>query len=277
MIRLRTSFKMHKTNSGICYFSIPLFDTTNLVTSCFTTRMGGVSEGPYHSLNFGLKTMDKKENVIQNFSLLCKEIGISLEQLVLSDQVHKDNVRIVTQEDMGKGLIRSSDIHEVDALITNVRGIGLVTIYADCVPIFLFDPVHKVIALAHAGWRGTVLKISSKVLKSMVKNFDTSPEQCLAAIGPSIGQCCYEVDEPVIQRFEEKFHMIESFILRKEENDRYMLDLWKANQIVLEEAGILKQNIAMSNICTACNPEMFFSHRMQDGVAGRMAAIMVLL
>ncbi|HHY90263.1 MAG TPA: peptidoglycan editing factor PgeF [Clostridiales bacterium] len=273
---MRRNFKMLHTKNGISYFSIPLFDETKLVKSCFTTRIGGVSEYPYHSLNLGLKTMDKKENVLQNFRLLSKELAIPLECMVRCDQVHGDRSWIVTQEDAGKGIISDDDVPQADALITNVRGIGLITNYADCVPIFLLDPVHKVIALAHAGWRGTVLQIGRKTLQAMTQHFHTDPKHCLAAIGPSIGPCCYEVDESVIEQFEKSFRSIHLFVNRTE-NGKFMLDLWKANQVVLEESGILKENISISQLCTACHPEIFFSHRQQKGVTGRMAAMMVLV
>ncbi len=273
---MRSDFKIHHTNNGISYFSIPLFDKTKLVKNYFTTRIGGISKYPYYSLNLGFKTMDKKENVLQNFRLLSKEFSIPLECMVRCEQVHGDRIWVVTKEDAGKGIISDIDIQQADALITNVRGIGLVTNYADCVPIFLLDPVQKAIALVHAGWRGTVLQISRKTLQAMAQNFNTDPKHCLAAIGPSIGPCCYEVDSPVIEEFEESFQSTHLFVKRKED-EKFMLNLWKANQIILEKAGIMRENIAASRICTACNPKIFFSYRQQKGVTGRMAAIMALI
>ncbi|QXM07466.1 peptidoglycan editing factor PgeF [Crassaminicella indica] len=258
------------------YYSIPSFDETKLVKNCFTSRIGGVSKGQYETLNLGLKTDDLRENIIENFRLLCEGLEISINHLVFSDQIHGDNIKIVRKEDRGKGIIKDSDIIGVDALITNEKKIALVTVYADCVPIFLLDPVNKVIALAHAGWRGTVLKIGQKVIKKMVEEFKTNPQDCLAAIGPSIGKCCYEVDEGVIDEFNKNFTNLDKFVFFKG-NSKYMLDLWQANKITLEEIGVLERNITISNMCTMCNQEVLFSYRGDKGVTGRMAAIMELI
>ncbi|QZY57157.1 peptidoglycan editing factor PgeF [Crassaminicella profunda] len=267
------NFAEHKTNEGIVYYSIPSFDETGLVKTCFTSRVGGVSKGTYNSLNLGLNTDDSRENIIENFRLLCEGLEISMNHLVFSDQIHEDHIKIVKKEDIGKGIIRDSDIIGIDALITNVRKVALVTVYADCVPIFLLDPVNKVIALAHAGWRGTVLKIGKKVVEKMVETFKTNPKDCLAAIGPSIGKCCYEVDEGVINKFNKNFTNLDKFVFSKE-NNKYMIDLWQANKIALEEIGLLERNITISNMCTMCNKNVLFSYRGDKGITGRMAAIM---
>ncbi|QEK11964.1 peptidoglycan editing factor PgeF [Crassaminicella thermophila] len=268
-------FKKNITKSGVVYFSIPNFDNTGLVKSCFTSRVGGVSKDEYNSLNLGLKTCDKKENVINNYRLICEALDIPMSKLVCSDQVHGDNIKIVTEKDCGKGILKYSDIIGVDALITNIKNVALVTVYADCVPIFLLDPMKKVIALIHAGWRGTVSKIAKKVVKKMMEEFNSKPEECLAAIGPSIGKCCYEVDKGVIDKFNENFTNLDKFVISKG-NNKYMLDLWEANKIVLKEIGILERNIIISGMCTMCNKEIFFSYRKANGITGRMAAIMEL-
>lgn len=269
-------FKEHRAINGVMYFSIPKFDKTGVVKNCFTSRVGGVSTNQYNSLNLGLKTDDKEENIIENYRLICEGIDISINDLVCSDQIHKDNIKIVKEKDRGKGVIKDSDIVGIDALITNVKKVALVTVYADCVPIFLLDPKQKVIALAHAGWRGTVLKIANKVVRKMMEEFDTDPSDCLAAIGPSIGKCCYEVDQNVVDKFNKNFTNTDKFVFSKG-NNKYMLDLWKANRIALEEIGILERNITISNMCTMCNKEILFSHRADDGLTGRMAAIMELI
>jgi YfiH family protein len=267
------NFLKHQTDNGIIYYAIPSFDKTGIVKTCFTSRIGGVSKNPYNALNLGMNTEDLRENILENFRLLCEGLEISMNDLVFSDQVHGDHIKIVKEEDIGKGILRESDIIGVDALITNVKKIPLVTVYADCLPIFLLDPVKKIIALAHAGWRGTVLKIGKKVVKRMIETFQTNPKDCLAAIGPSIGKCCYEVDEDVINKFNKNFTNIDSFVFSKE-NNKYMLDLWQANKVSLEEIGLLEKNITISNLCTMCNRELLFSYRGDGGITGRMAAIM---
>ncbi|WZL74751.1 peptidoglycan editing factor PgeF [Clostridiaceae bacterium 35-E11] len=271
-----SDFFMHQRKNNISYFTIPSFDETGLVKNCFTGRRGGVSQGSYASLNMGFKTNDEKAYVLENFRIIGRELDIPIENFVYSDQVHKDHIRIVKEEDRGKGIIRDSDIKEIDAFVTNVKNIALVTVYADCVPIFLLDPIQKVIALAHAGWRGTVLKIASKTINVMTQEFGTNPTTCLAAIGPSIGKCCYEVDEAVIDVFNNNFTNLHEFVFSKG-NNKYMLDLWKANKIVLKEIGILDRNITISNLCTMCHHEELFSHRGDHGNTGRMAAILQLI
>jgi len=271
-----SSFKIQEGENGVLYYSISNFDKTNLVKTCFTTKIGGVSKGNYFSLNLGIKTDDKKENIINNFKNVCEATKISIQNLVLSDQVHKDNIKIITKEDRGKGILYDSDILEVDGFITNEKNVALVNVYADCVSIFLLDRKQKVIALVHSGWKGTVKKIVSKALIMMKERFDTNPKDCLAAIGPSIGPCCYEVDDKVIDQFKERFEDISNFTLLKD-NGKYMLDLWKANKMILEENGILERNISMSNICTMCNSEKLFSYRKDQGTTGRMVGIIQLL
>lgn len=270
------SFKIHKNKNGLCYFSIPRFDNTGLVKTCFTSRNKGVSEGNYSSLNMGMKTQDKKENVLENFRIMCKTLDIPLDSLVHADQVHGDRIRTITKVDCSKGIAKISDFSEVDGLVTSVPNIGLVTVYADCVPIYLLDPKQKIIALVHAGWRGTELRIAAKAVKTMMSEFKSRPEDCLAAIGPSIGSCCYEVDKAVMDKFSQSFADIDEFSSYKG-NNKYMLDLWKANKVVLKEIGILDRNIITSGLCTMCGQDTFFSYRRDHGLTGRMAAIMMLI
>lgn len=261
---------------GITSFSIAAFDETNLVFNRFTSRVGGVSPAPYNTLNLGFNTGDKKENVLKNYQLLCKAIQIPIENCVLSDQVHGDRIHIVTEADRGKGILKDSDIRETDALITNRKNVALLTLYADCVPLYLLDPVNKVIGLAHAGWRGTVKKIAVKTLTKMGENFGTKPENCLAAIGPSIGACCYEVDRTVADRFNENFTNPDKFVFYKDIN-KYSLNLWETNKSSLEEIGVLERNITISNLCTKCNNHILFSYRADRGITGRMVAVLQLI
>ncbi|MFZ5965835.1 MAG: peptidoglycan editing factor PgeF [Bacillota bacterium] len=265
-----------KRSGDIIYYTIPSFEKTGMVRTCFTGRLGGYSKKPYDSLNMGFKNGDNAVDVRQNYLKIGNAIGLDVDRMVLGDQVHGDKVRIVVNEDQGKGITRSSDIKDIDGLITKENKLGIITVYADCVPIFILDTINKVIALAHAGWKGTVAKIGQKTLLEMTKAFGTKSKNCLAAIGPSIGKCCYEVDDQVIDKFNENFTNPEKFVFSKD-NGKYMLDLWKANAISLEEMGILQRNITISNLCTQCNHDLLFSHRAGNGVTGRMAAIMWLI
>lgn len=263
-------------NDDVVYFKIPSFDESGLVKHCFTSRIGGVSKSPYDSLNLGTKTRDNYEDISRNYEIICKALGMDTKDIVISDQVHKDRILIVGEEHKGNILALNKGLHEIDALITEKKNITLVTLYADCVPIFVLDRKREIIALAHGGWRGTVKKIGKKVINRMVSEFGTNPNDCVAGIGPSIGKCCYEVDDYVVTQFKESYNKITDFTVRKD-NGKYLLDLWNANKISLVEAGVPCENITISNICTKCNNDIFFSYRADNGVTGRMAAIMQLI
>jgi YfiH family protein len=176
-----------------------------------------------------------------------------------------------------KGLTRQLDYQDVDGLITNEPGLCLSTFYADCVPLYFVDPVQKAIGLSHSGWRGTVGKIGAVTVQKMREEYGSKPEDIIAAIGPSICQDCYEVSEDVIVEFQNNFD--EKYwkeLYYRKENGKYQLNLWKANEIVLAEAGILKEHIAVTNLCTCCNSEVLFSHRASNGKRGNLAAFMAL-
>ena len=187
------------------YLEYPLFQKTGIVTSAFSTRLGGVSEGYYSSLNLSFDRGDDPARVLENFKRIGASMGVAVEDMVLSKQTHTTNVRVVTEEDKGKGVMRERNYTDVDGMITNVPGICLVTSYADCVPLYFVDPVKKAIGLSHSGWRGTVGKIGKNTVQLMQENFGSKPEDLLAAVGPSVCMDCYEVSEDVIEQFKEAF------------------------------------------------------------------------
>ena len=256
------------------YLEYPLFQKTGIVTSAFSTRLGGVSEGYYSSLNLSFDRGDDPARVLENFKRIGASMGVAVEDMVLSKQTHTTNVRVVTKEDKGKGVIRKRNYTDVDGMITNVPGICLVTSYADCVPLYFVDPVKKAIGLSHSGWRGTVGKIGKNTVQLMQENFGSKPEDLLAAVGPSVCMDCYEVSEDVADAFKEAFPGHADGILLDKKNGKYQLDLWRANEIVLTEAGVLKEKIAVTNICTCCNPEFLFSHRASHGKRGNLGAFL---
>lgn len=259
----------------LVYYTIESFEKTDLVNHGFSTRLGGVSDGDLDSLNLGVKKKDKKENILNNYKIFTKSLGIDIEDLVLTDQVHKENVLEVDEEDRGKGLSRESNLKEVDGFITNKKNVALVTFYADCVPLFFLDPVNKAIGLSHAGWKGTVKRIGQKTLNKMIETYGTDPKDILIGIGPSIGECCFEVGKEVIEIIKENFEDAESYFYEKD-NGKFMLDLWAINKDQFLEMGVLESNITVSNICTKCNKNTFFSHRGDNGKTGSLAAIMEL-
>ncbi len=246
-----------------------------MVKHCFTTRKGGASKGIYDSLNTSLTKDDIRENVITNLDTVCSAIGIDYRKLVFSDQVHGDIIRVVTEADIGKGLTIESDIKHVDALITNVPGVPLITFYADCVPVFILDPVNKAVGLVHSGWKGTTLKIAVKTIEKMSEVYGTKPEDCLVGIGPSIEMNCFEIKEDTAQLFKQSFKNWELFLTKKDE-EHYIADLWYAIKQMLMELGVKETNITISSLCTYCNQDLFFSHRRDKGRTGSLSAIIEL-
>ena len=259
------------------YLEYPLFQKTGIVKSAFSTRLGGVSEGYYSSLNLSFDRGDDPARVLENFKRIGASMGVAVEDMVLSKQTHTTNVRVVTEEDKGKGVMRDRDYTDVDGMITNVPGICLVTSYADCVPLYFVDPVKKAIGLSHSGWRGTVGKIGKNTVQLMQENFGSKPEDLLAAVGPSVCMDCYEVSEDVIGQFQEAFESkYWQELFYKKENGKYQLNLWKANELIFLESGILPEHMAITNVCTHCNSKILYSHRTMGNNRGNLCAFLAL-
>ena len=204
-------------------------------------------------------------------------MGVAVEDMVLSKQTHTTNVRVVTEADKGKGVMRDRDYTDVDGMITNVPGICLVTSYADCVPLYFVDPVKKAIGLSHSGWRGTVGKIGKNTVQLMQENFGSKPEDLLVAVGPSVCMDCYEVSEDVIEQFKAAFeNKYWQELFYKKENGKYQLNLWKANELIFLESGILPEHMAITNVCTHCNSKILYSHRTMGNNRGNLCAFLAL-
>ncbi|MBD0379190.1 peptidoglycan editing factor PgeF [Paenibacillus sedimenti] len=249
------------------------------MTAGFTSRHGGVSGPPYTSLNCGLHVNDIPEHVVKNRMLLAEAIGQPFESFTYAEQVHGNDVIVVSKQEKGLGrLTREEAIQAKDGFITNEKGIILCAQFADCVPLYFYDPVKQVVGLAHAGWKGTVLKISMATISSMTHTFGSRPEHIRAAIGPSIGACCYEVDDTVAARVREVLSDIGApanltqQIIQSKENGKYLLNLQVLNRILIEQAGILSLHIEVTQLCTSCSTNRFFSHRKEGGTTGRMVA-----
>ena len=266
-----------KENRGVTYLSFPILEDTGLVSHAFSTRLGGVSKGDFATMNFSFTRGDDRDDVLENYRRMAAALGVDRERMVLTWQTHTTNVRRVTEEDEGKGIVRDRDYRDVDGLITDIPGITLVTFFADCVPLYFLDPVHKAIGLSPSGWRGTVKRMGQVTVDAMKEAFGTRPEDIIACIGPSICGDCYEVGEEVADEFADAFHeKYHDVILLKKQNGKYQLDLWKANEIVLKEAGIKGDNLAVTNICTYCNPQLLFSHRRTAERRGNLCAFLSL-
>lgn len=263
--------------AGVSFFTFPTLEETNLVHHSFSTRLGGVSKGNFATMNFSFTRGDNREDVLENYSRMAKAIHVQKERMVLTYQTHTTHVKKVTEEDEGKGIWRERDYKDVDGLITNIPGITLVTFFADCVPLYFLDPVHKAIGLSHSGWRGTVHKMGRVTIEAMHQEYGSAPKDIIACIGPSICQDCYEVGEEVAEAFQENFAKeVWNEILIKKENEKYQLNLWKANEIILKESGICANHLSVTDICTDCNPELLFSHRKMGEQRGNLAAFLSL-
>ncbi len=260
---------------GILQF--PILEKTGVVKHGFSTRLGGVSEGIYSTMNLSFSRGDKKEAVWENYRRMAKALDVPEDSFVLSHQTHTTNVVKVTKADCGNGLTRPLSYQNVDGLVTNESDVCLTTFYADCVPLYFVDPVKKAIGLSHSGWRGTVGKMGKCTVEKMQKEYGCAPKDIIAAVGPSICQDCYEVSEDVIEEFQAAFEKEDwNQLFYKKENGKYQLNLWKANELILLEAGIPRTQIAITNLCTCCNPEILFSHRASEGKRGNLAAFLAL-
>ncbi len=260
----------------VVYFTFPKLDEAGGLLHAFSTRLGGVSCGDTASMNFSF-TLDKSEDAVrENFKIFSLAVGFDPEKLVLSQQTHTANIRCVTEEDFGKGVWRQRDYTDIDGLVTDVPGAVLVTQYADCTPLFFYDPERRVAATSHAGWRGTVQEIGRKTVAVMQERYGSDPKDIIAAVGPAVGECCYEVDDPVINEIKKLSFLNLSACCTEKGNGKYMLNLKEVNREILINAGLSPENIEVSDLCTACNAEIFHSHRKTAGKRGTLGAFIAL-
>lgn len=260
-----------RKRGGVPYLIYPLFENTGIVNHGFSTRFGGVSTGCFASMNISTTRGDNPEAVAKNRELIAQAIGVNVQDFTYTHQTHTTNVAVVRAEDRG------TQFMETDGLITDVPGICLVTFFADCVPLYFVDPVKRAIGLSHSGWRGTVNKMGKVTVEKMTEVFGSAPGDILAAIGPSICQDCYEVSADVIEKFKENFEEeLWSKLFYERENGKYQLNLWEANRQVFLEAGISEDHMAVTNLCTHCNPDILFSHRMTGNKRGNLSAFLAL-
>ena len=270
-----------KKKLDIEYVSFNHFEQTALVSHCFMTRIGGVSEGDYSTLNPGLTTQDDTKKIAKNRAKISNLIGFKLSESI--ELEHGNKVHIIRKKEDNDGSIIA------DAVITNLKNEPLVILYADCVPVFILDPVTPAIALIHAGWRGTVLKIVTETVMAMQKEFNTNPSDCLAGIAPSIGKCCFEIGEDVAKQFITAFEAwkdLEPYLSNESTNkhtdiqninNKSYVDLWNINKRLLIQSGLLDSNISVSGLCTSCRKDLFFSYRRDKKITGRMAAVLTLI
>ena len=261
--------------------SIPLygFDILkpygNSIVHFITTRNHALPPSTENYFTIGLNGAIDNAIVLNNRKALAEQFGFSPSAYVFASQVHDNRVAVVRDEDRGKGAFeRSLYLCDIDAMVTNRKGICLVTQAADCVPILFYDPVKKAIGAAHAGWKGTVAKIPAEVVKSFIAEFGSNPKDLVVGIGPSIGSCCYEVGGEVVAMVKDSFGSTDELILGNAKFSKPVFDLWKANYKTLVEAGVNPENIEIAGMCTKCNNHHFFSARAGD--KGRFGAGIML-
>lgn len=262
-------------NASIPVIQYKSLEETECVYHGFSTRLGGVSQGVYRSMNLSYARGDEKGNVDDNFKRFCDEIHMDWQRIVSTDQTHTANVRVVTEKDAGNGIIRPRSYFNVDGQVTNVRGLPLITYHADCVPLFFVDPVKKTIGLSHSGWKGTAARIGANTVQVMVDHYGSDPKDIIGVIGPSICQNCYEVSRDVAKIFEQEFRVSKTLIYKKSDG-KYQLNLWEANYQVMLDAGLLPEHITVTKWCTGCHPDLLWSHRKTGGQRGSLAAFLCL-
>ncbi|MCH5258541.1 MAG: peptidoglycan editing factor PgeF [Lachnospiraceae bacterium] len=261
------------------YLTFPLLSRTGMVRHLFSTRVGGVSKGIYSTMNLSYTRGDDKEAVDENFRRIADVLGCEVGDIVCSDQTHTVNLRVASSKDGGKGILIPKDYADTDGLLTDEPGLVLATFYADCVPLYFVDTRRRAIALAHSGWRGTVARMGRCVTEKMKDVYGTDPSDIVAVVGPSICQACYEVSEDVAEAFAQEFHGEgqTNEILLSKGGGKYQLDLWRANEIVLIEAGIPTEQIQVTDLCTCHNSDYLFSHRASQGKRGNLGAFLGLV
>jgi YfiH family protein len=261
-----------KKSGKVHYVESLLLAAPGISMHGFTTRHEGVSRPPYNSLNLGLTTLDSPHNVEGNRSLLTRAFGARYENLVTVTQVHGTDLLVLNEPNQDFSHFQKL---ECDGIITNQPGVMIGVCVADCVPVLLLDPKKRVVAALHAGWKGTAEGIVRKGVEAMVSFFDCQPDQILAAIGPAIGSCCYEVDSPVAEAFRNGGMQFDSFA-QPSSPGKWKLDLVAANRNQLLRAGLEEGHVESSGFCVSCEKDLFFSYRRDNGETGRQMGFIML-
>ena len=298
-----TPFVLNEKN-GVTYLTFDGFGDDKMHYA-YSTRLGGVSKGPFASMNLSFTRGDEDDSVLENYRRMASVLDAKAEDIVCTYQTHTTNIRQVSAADRGKGVVRERDYTDVDGLVTDEKGIVLSIFAADCVPLLFYDPVHAAIGAAHAGWRGSVDNMADKMVRAMNVLYGTDPADLQCAIGPSICADCYEVSEDVAAEVRRAVahtscvsceravgcnlngashtcthtdfrSTLETILHTGMKPGKYQLDLWALNRLLLEKAGVRPEHIFTTDLCTKCNPEFLFSHRAMGAQRGSLAAFICL-
>lgn len=273
---------IERSKKAARYFVFDALGAHAGIDAVVTTRHGGESTGAFATMNLGGRTGDNPEVVKRNRARAASIVRAAPAWLTFGRQVHGARVAVVGNAERG------AVFDDTDALLTNAALVPLVILTADCAAIFFFDPVRRAVGIAHAGWRGTVARVAARTVETMQDTFGTQPHDLVVGIGPSIGPCCYEVGSDVIDAVAAEFpdntdellvepDMASAGSFRASVNeDKKHFDLWRANEIVLREAGVRDERIETSRLCTSCRTDLFYSHRAEKGNTGRFGGIVML-
>lgn len=266
---------------GVKFLTYKKLEEVTFVKHAFSTKEGGVSEGMFKSLNLSFTRGDNEEKVKENYKRFFKAVGLTLENMVMSDQIHEVDVLKIDEDkfDSLPNDMAKRRFENVDGMITNLKNVPLVTFYADCVPLYFIDMKNKAIGMSHSGWRGTVKGMGIKTVEALTREYGTNPKDIIAVVGPSICRECYEVSKDVVDEFHKvydgKFDVAKIYDITSDE--KRQLDLWEANKQILMLAGVKEENIIISNVCTSCNDNLLYSHRKTGGKRGNLVAVMELV
>lgn len=268
---LSRGYAYHDCGNDVGLYRLPSFSACPGIDHGFTAKTGGVSKGPFASLNLSFTRPEQRENVMENYRIFANAAHIPWESMVMDSYEHGTTVRYVTRDDCGKGYL-CDPLPVCDGLVTDVPGVTLITGHADCMAFFFYDPHQNVIGLCHAGWRGALGRIGREVVRVMQQH-GSDPKDILAGVGPSICPRCFEVGDDVADAFEAAFP--DCPLRGTNAKGRATVDLWQVAMCQFLEAGVLPANISLMNVCTI-EDERLFSYR-RDGRTGGMAAYLRML
>lgn len=252
------------------YLTFKKLEKYPAISHAFSTRYGGVSKNEFSSMNFYLGDSESAENVEENYKIFCDALGYDKKNLVRSRQIHGNKIKLISKEDITNGNL---NFQGIDGFITDIPGIVLKTSHADCCPVYIFDPIRKVVGLAHAGWRGTVSGIAENLAFNFTEKFGSKKDNLICALGPCIGKCCFEVGEDVKHEFDALNFDI---AFKKCKNNKFKIDIKEINKKIMENFGIPSNNIIKSDICSCCNKDLLFSNRATKGKRGNNAAFIMI-
>ncbi len=272
---MKTDIMNINVNKGVTFLTFKELEKYSFLKHAISTRHGGVSTSKKtSSMNLGLKTCDSIETVKENFRIFCNATDLIYENITLANQTHSDKIRIITKDDVGKGIHKERDYSDIDGIITNLCDVPLMIHTADCVPVIFADVKKRVIGASHCGWKGTYESLSVKMLEKMKENFDCNYEDIICGVGTAIGVCCYEVSKELHDKFKERFcDFKEAF---EERDGKCFLNLKLLNKLQLLAAGVKEDKIVVCDICTKCNSDDLFSHRVLGDGRGMIGTFISL-